>query len=215
MLHCKNIVSTSTFSHSRLTHVILISLFYTQAIGLIHFKQGLLDLAIGTFKESLEIRLKQDKPDSGDIAVVLFNIAAIYFEIGEIDKSIDFYKQTLLHESKASKEKQTDIIATLQRLAEIYEQIGEFNKALEYYEEAVVYCINNPENRPTVQVSRLLNSVGTIYLQMGDTTHAVEAFVKATRINHLAGIEESNHVVHNKIDICDAIITYSEAAAAA
>ncbi len=108
--------------------------------------------------------------------------------------------------------------------AQIYEQLGHFDKALEYYEEAAVYCtrINNPENRiPAAQVSSLLNSVGNIYLQMGNSSEAMEAFVKAMRINHLAGILSIEDLItqemtlENEIDVCDVIKSYSQNAAAA
>ena len=184
-------------------------------MGLVYFKQGLLDIAISTFKNSLSIRLQQQKYDAADIAVVLFNIAAIHLEKGETDKAINVYKQTLDYEYKATNKTKTDIVATLQCLAQAHQLRGDLAEAVEYYEEAVAYCVSSPNIKPNVQIVELLSCIGNIYLEIGNTDKAMEAYTMVLRINQITGIDDHINIVTDGMEFYELIKEHGENAPAA
>ena len=196
---------------------IYITPFLLQAIAFVYYKQGFWDRAVRTFNESLNIRLKQQNPDSGDIAVVLHNIAAVYLEMGETDKAIKFYEQTLFHEYNAPNKEGIDVVRTLQCLAQLYQMNDDLDIALKCYEEAVEYsCQNISEKETSIQVSRLYSYIGNIHIQKGDTDKAIEAYVIALSLNrHCVGIDDCSIIISDGLALYEVLREQGEAAAAA
>lgn len=167
------------------------------------------------FKDSLDIRLKQEKPNSNDISVVLFNIAAVYLEIGETDMAIHYYEQTLNHEYDSSNKDAIDILATLKCLARIHQSQGDLDEALVYYNEAVSLLLETLDNSPSTEVATLMSCIGNIYLQKGEVDKAREAYIEALRINDHQGVDGITHIVSDGINIHDVLNSSSQSAAAA
>ena len=162
-------------------------------MGFMYCNQCLWDRAIRAFNDSLSIQINQQNPDAGEIAAVLYKIAAVYLEVGDTGKAIDFYEETLLyHNYNAPNKKMNDLVVrTLQCLAQLYQLNGDLDIALKRYKEAIEYSLKNSDKETSSQVVRLLYSnVGDIYIEKGDVDKAMEAYAMALRLNRLAGIDE-------------------------
>ena len=66
-------------------------------LGVALFKEGQLDDALSTFKDSLNILNSFLEATDSDKAVVLKNIAEVYRRKDNIDEALDFYKDAILH----------------------------------------------------------------------------------------------------------------------
>lgn len=166
------------------------------ALGIAYLKLGQMDQSLEYFQRSLGIRQAQSS-DPADVAVVLGNIGHLYSEIGEHDKAIEYFKQTLSFERASTDVNRTEIVTTLQRLGRLYQSRGDLNAALTHFEEGANICMMFPDNRPINDIASIIRSVGDVYLRLGDIENAMNAYVKASRINNVVGNEGVNNIAVN------------------
>ena len=161
--------------------------------------------------------MKQENPDSSDIAVVIHNIAVVYLEMGETDKAIESYEQTLFHEYKALNKERTDVAETLRSLAKLHELDGDLDLALKRYEEAVEYCEKNPKDKTSIQVATLYSYIGNIHIEKGNVDKAMEAYAAALRLNHIVDGDDfqCSAIITYGLALVDVLREHGEAAAAA
>ncbi|KAL7467134.1 hypothetical protein ACHAXS_007396 [Conticribra weissflogii] len=106
-------------------------------LGLVNFKQGALDLAMGNFKESLRIRMACSSEESSDIAVLLYNIASIHLHRGDNERALKHYLHALSVERACLGEVHPDVMMTLKLIGKVYDHCGQYDEALDYYYQAL------------------------------------------------------------------------------
>lgn len=167
-----------------------------QATGLLYFKIGLTELARECFEDCLKIRQSQGNPDSGDVAVVLYNLAAVHLEMGDIDNAKRYYERTLEYEYNAPNNSKTNIVDTLQSLAQLHQLNGDIDTALRYYTEGIEFCKKQYEtNKPNRQSAKLYSHIGDIYGQIGEVDKAMEAYFEALKLSQVSGIDDCSNLV--------------------
>ena len=186
-------------------------------MGFMYCNQCLWDRAIRAFNDSLSIQINQQNPDAGEIAAVLYKIAAVYLEVGDTGKAIDFYEETLLyHDYNAPNKKMNDLVVrTLQCLAQLYQLNGDLDIALKRYKEAIEYSLKNSDKETSSQVARLYSYVGNIHIEKGDTDKAMEAYVVALRLNRLVGIDDCSVIITDGLALYEVLREHGEVAPAA
>ena len=156
------------------------------SIGLVLFKQDMFELAKKCFTESLRIRSKVLGKDHRDVAILWYNIATIHFETGEDDLAIQMYKETLRVERNALGNDHTDVVLTLQHLGQVHQQLGQFEVALGYFQEALDIERNRQQQQghsaSGTCLGRILNLLGNVYLQLGQTKKMMDCYVEASRM---------------------------------
>lgn len=155
------------------------------SMGLVSFNMGSLRAALECFNESLRIRRTIVDTNSKDLAILWYNIATIYLEQGDDEEAIKYYKEALRVERKSSLDTNPhDVIMTLQHIGLVHQRRGDLDDALEYFNEALNLHVSKCD-KDTIPTARLLNLVGNINLQKGDTIKMMQCYIEASRIYKL------------------------------
>jgi tetratricopeptide (TPR) repeat protein len=170
------------------------------SVGLVLFKQDMFELARNCFAESLRIRRKVLGESHRDVAILWYNIATIYFETGEDDLAIQFYKETLRVERESLGYDHPDVVLTLQHMGQVFQKLGKLNEAVQYFNEALALerqAAHSKEEAGSA-VGKILNLIGNVHLQQGNTKEMMACYSEASRIYeanrdgvHAAGVEET------------------------
>ena len=155
------------------------------SLGLVLFKQDLLDMAKDCFFAALGVRRKVLGPDHHDVAILWYNLATIYFETGDDQKAIQFYKESLRVERVSLGPDHLDVAVTLQHLGQVLQQLGLFDEAIHHFEEALMTlreCSQQQGEKHYAKETRILNQLGNLYLQKGQVSSMMNAFSEASRL---------------------------------
>jgi tetratricopeptide (TPR) repeat protein len=167
--------------------------------GLVLFKQDMFELAKNCFLESLRIRRKVLGESHRDVAILWYNIATIYFETGEDDLAIQFYKETLRVERESLGYDHPDVVLTLQHLGQVLQKLGKLSEAVKYFNEALELerqAAHGKEGAGSVAIGKVLNLLGNVHLQQGNTKEMMACYIEASRIyeanrGDVQGLEET------------------------
>jgi tetratricopeptide (TPR) repeat protein len=154
------------------------------SMGLVLFKLGLPELALERFTESLRIRRTLQGASHRDVATILHNIATIHLELGSDDEGIRCYHESLRIEREALGPLHDDILSTLECLGKVHQNRGELAMSLSCFLGSLDIRrqrAGESSNQLTA-VSRTLNLVANLHLQLGDVASAMDAIAEATRI---------------------------------
>ena len=74
-----------------------------------------------------------------------------------------------------------DVVLTLQHLGQVHQQLGQIEEALKYFNEAL--DIEKSRSNPKHSIlGRILNLLGNVYLQLGQTKKMMDCYTDASRI---------------------------------
>lgn len=114
------------------------------------------------------------------------------------DEAMCYYRETLRVERKALGNNHRDVILTLLHCGQVLQGRGELKQALEYYRQALDAQADGgqTETIPDYATSaRILNHMGNIFLQRGQTQEMVETLSNSLRHLKLAGRKETDLVI--------------------
>ena len=178
-----------------------IELVLTQ-MGLILLKFNELEPALKYLKKSLRIRQKYSNPNTSDVAVSLYNVALIYQKLHRYGKALKYFRKALRIEREMHGFDYQDVPTTLTSIGEVLTILGRKDIALESFEKALLIIERKSIEDNSILVAKLLNYIGNIYLQRGDTNVSMSMFVKASRIYREADLSDANIAVFNwEVDI--------------
>ena len=108
-----------------------------------------------------------------------------------------YYRETLRVEKTALGENHRDVILTLLHCGQVLQGRGELKEALEYYHQALDAQArgSTEKNCDHATAARILNHMGNIFLQRGQTKEMVESLSNSLRQLQLAGKKENELVV--------------------
>ncbi|CAJ1947075.1 unnamed protein product [Cylindrotheca closterium] len=154
------------------------------SIGLVFFKKQAYELANMCFSESLRIRTKLLGPNHRDVAILWYNLATVYFERGEEETAVKMYKETLRVEEMHLGADHPDVGLTLRHLGQVHQQLGKLEEAAKYFQQ-VVAIERKREVAPNTRssLSKALNLLGNVYLQLNQVPEMMECYVEASRLN--------------------------------
>ena len=99
----------------------------------------------------------------------------VYYSWGQYPKALEYYEKSLAITQKIGDVKQEGV--TLNNIAGVYDSWGQYPKALEYYEKGLAI-----QKRIGVPFDGTENSIGNVYLTMGDMQKAEPLLKKANRL---------------------------------
>jgi tetratricopeptide (TPR) repeat protein len=171
------------------------------AIGVIWYKQGVLDVALKTFQDSLDIRRNKNCQDR-DLAIVLYNKACVELDMGNVSQALIDLIESLHDDLAHSSIDVHSMFSALEMIGYIFEKQGDFDQALTYFFKGVSFGISNA-TIPLSDIAKLLSHIGGIYLQRGDDENAIEVFTEIGRLNWNDGVDESTRLkIFDFLDHC-------------
>ena len=171
------------------------------SIGLTLFKQSSLDMAKECFFESLRIRKSLLGDTHRDLAILYYNIATVYYEQADSpDIALKYYNETLRIEKITLGEHHKDVAITLRHVGQVYQSLGLLDNALKCFHDALhIERLNNqggPDNKNgALLLGQILNLIGNVYLQQGNTAGMMTSFVEVVRMYRECKIPESNLII--------------------
>ncbi len=142
-------------------------------LGFIQSRLGQYQKALELYEKSLAIRQKL-----GDVkgeGVTLNNIGQVYKSWGQYQKALEFYEKDLAITQKLGDVQGEGV--TLNNIAGVYDSWGQYQKALEFYEKSLAL-----QKRIGVPYDGTEDSIGNVYLTMGDIQRAEPILKKANRL---------------------------------
>jgi len=108
-----------------------------------------------------------------------------------------YYKETLRVERAALGKNHRDVVLTLLHCGQVMQGQGELHEALDYYQQALEAQPKGSDVKPSDYAvsARVLNHMGNIFLQRGQTKEMVGALSESLRYFQKAGKRESELVV--------------------
>ena len=186
------------------------------SIGLTLFKQSSLNMAKDCFLESLRIRTTLLGDTHRDLAILYYNIATVYYEQADSpDIALKYYHETLRIEKATLGETHKDVAVTLRHVGQVYQSLGHLDKALECFQEALrIERINSSKTNDesssatttdknkniskkntALMLGQILNLIGNVHLQQGNTDKMMTSFVEVIRMYRECDIPESNLII--------------------
>ena len=111
---------------------------------------------------------------------------------------MSYYRETLRVERKALGDNHRDVILTLLHCGQVLQGRGELKEALEYYRQALNAQTCGEATATKIDhatAARILNHMGNIFLQRGQTKEMVESLSSSLRRLKMAGKKENELVV--------------------
>ncbi len=138
------------------------------------------DSAVVFFKKAYDVALQIDSKN--DIAHTAVNIGVMYKRQGEYIKSIEYYQKALeIFEEIGNKK---GLARTHYNIANLYYVLSKFNYGLLHAKKALAIAdVFYPALKPDI-----LNTIGTIYNDLGDYANSIKYLNEALKIN----IENNN-----------------------
>lgn len=162
------------------------------AVGVLWHKQGVLDVALKTFQDSLDIR-RNKKCQDRDLAIVLYNKACVELDMGNISQALIDLIESLHDDLAHSSIDVHSMFSALEMIGYIFEMQGDFDQALTYFFKGVAFGISH-STIPLSDIAKLLSHIGGIYLQIGDDANAIEVYTEIGRLNWNDGVDESTRL---------------------
>jgi len=162
-------------------------------IALAYSHWGQYPKALTYYEKSLEIRQKL-----GHLAgegVTLHNIAGMYCHWGQYTKALEHYQKSLELARRIGDTRLEG--ATLNNIATVYSYWGQYTEALEFYELGLAV-----QKKAGVPYSGTEDSIGNVYLSMGNVPRAEPMLKKASRWSSLGRLALA------KADFNDARLEY-------
>ena len=124
--------------------------------------------ALGSFLESIEIRLNSSESSNSDISNVLYNAACTYRRLGEIEKALICFQQSLFYERNGCGQNgglpiSTNVVTTITAIASMQMELGRFEEALTRYQEVVVIWFKYRDL--DVQIQSIYDGMHECYIQ--------------------------------------------------
>lgn len=143
--------------------------------GSIYFLNGKSAKALEYFFKVLRIR--EEKQDTADLALIYNSIGAAYSDMREYPKALQYYFKSL-----ELRQKQKDIVAigqTLNNIGLVYHGLNDTANAFLFYNKAIKAY---GEGKSEEGVATVLNNMGVLYASTGMNNKALELFNKSLNI---------------------------------
>ncbi len=101
------------------------------------YANGSYDNAVKLFNTSLQIRNKNNGPNSVLVANVLTNLGAIKIQFGSYDQAVEYYQKAESAYLREGENKLRQLASVQANLAICFNNKGDFEKAMTYYENAI------------------------------------------------------------------------------
>ncbi|CAJ1947205.1 unnamed protein product [Cylindrotheca closterium] len=153
------------------------------SIGLVFFKKQVYELPNRCFSESLRIRTKLLGPNHRDVAILWYNLATVYFERRQEETAVKMYKETLRVEEMHLGTDHPDVSLTIRHLGQVHQQLGKLEEAAKYFQQVVAIERKREVVPNTRSLSKALNLLGNVYLQLNQVPEMMECYMEASRLN--------------------------------
>ena len=173
--------------HQTLEHADIAS--NLNSLGLVLFKIDSFQTSKQCFLESLRIRTIVFGPNHRDVAINLYNLATICFEVGEDEEAIKYYKETLRVEKLALGADHQDYAETLLHVGKVHQQLGDLQEAMALFSEAMDI---QTKRQDTYSMIQILNLLGNLHLQQGNTRDMMKCFVESSRLNEAIAASQAD-----------------------
>lgn len=201
-------------------------------LGLLYFKQGLLDAAMKKFQESLSIRSCAPRAGS-DVAVLFYNIASIYLHKGDNEGALRHYRHALDVERQNLGPVHPDVAITLKLIGKVHDRCGQYEEAIEHYSQAFeIYLRCHELDAPLSTVpssggkfrdarehkrnaAKVLALVASVRLRQGLAGEMTEALSRAHRLFREMGLPIEELEMDKGFELYELSLLHPPAAAAA
>lgn len=132
--------------------------------------------------EILKIKKELYGGNDSSYAVSLNNLGQLYTNTGKYSEAEDLLKQSLKIKEEKFGTNHTSYAVTSLNLGYLYKLLGNYSESLKYYEIAVnIY--ENSKNIPQINRIRVLNSLATLYLELGENNKAEDLLKKTEKLS--------------------------------
>ena len=158
-----------------------------------------------------------------DIAATLNNMAQASSMMKDSKRALGLYEEYLNIASEKLGMKHIAIAATVRSMAEIHEDAGNLQEATQYYKHAIcLYQDVVPVDGVGIEVSSILNKLGSIYYEQNNFVDAIDAYQKGLEIERHIYDDPNRNVATTLLNIAlvyktqeslaNALVYYKEAA---
>jgi tetratricopeptide (TPR) repeat protein len=148
-------------------------------IGTTYYKVNL-DEALKYFEYAMEIKvIKENEPNSFDVAIFSDNIGAVYKSQGKLDEALHFFTRSLKIKRQYPEHPNyiPNLAIALKRVGVIYYSQGKFEEALKSYKEV---CDIRKKLAPnSLDVAAILDNIGSVYKSQGKLDEALKNYQEA------------------------------------
>ena len=141
-------------------------------IGVVYSSWGQYHKALDYYEKALVLSKKIG--DASQEGTTTNNIGGVYYRLGQNQKALEYFEKSLALAQKTGEMSAETI--QLGNIGEVYNSLSQHQKALEYFEKALAI-----ERKNGVPCDGSENSIGNVYLAMGDIQRAEPLFKKANR----------------------------------
>ncbi|MGO9119055.1 MAG: CHAT domain-containing protein [Desulfomonilaceae bacterium] len=164
------------------------------AIGMVYYAWGQYPKALEYYEKSLEIT--REIGDVKQEGATLSNIGMVYNSWGQYPKALEYHEKSLEIRQKLGDVKGEGV--TLKYIGLVYYSLGQYPKALEYYAKSLAI-----QKKIGVPYDGTEDSIGNVYLTMGDMENAEPILKKANRwvsLGRLALVKSDFNEAKNQFD---------------
>jgi tetratricopeptide (TPR) repeat protein len=139
------------------------------------------DIAMDTFRKSLELYKSCANADVTSFATVLNNIGRVHYVRSEFGKAIDVYEECLQIRRACLGNQSNDVAATAYNLGQTCYQLGLLDDSLSYYQEflKIIVSAAGPSSK---DIALVYKGIGDIYRDKVDYKVALHYFQKASEV---------------------------------
>ncbi len=162
-------------------------------IGLAYAHTGEGQKALDYYNQSLDIQRAYD-PESGQLGIILGNIATELSARGEKQKALDYFNQALPILRKAGLRAQEG--NTLHNIAALYGSIGDLQASLDYYNKALPIERETGDQRAE---AKTLSNLGFTAYRLGEKQKALDYFNQSLPLERATGDKDQEATTLNNI----------------
>jgi len=171
-------------------------------IGRAKFITGDYEAAYAYHSLCFDIRRKVLVSNHLDVAATLNNMAQASSMMKHSKRALGFYEEYLEIASEKLGMKHIDITATVRNMAEVHEDAGNLQEAIQYYRQAIcLYQDVVPVDGVEIEVSSILNKLGSIYYEQNNLVGAIDAYQKGLKIERHIYDEPNRNVATTLLNI--------------
>lgn len=137
-------------------------------------------------KKSIDIRCKENTPDSITLATAYNNISVSYLWLRDLKNAQLFQEKAISIRERLLEQTHPNLGASYNNLASICLEMNDLEKALHFQKRSIsILEYNLKSDHP--QIASAYNNLGTIYIGLGRYMDAKEAIQKAILLHELSG----------------------------